>query len=54
MFCLIDGGRIWEMFFGMYGDFYDFWINLCDFCNMVIVNDGGVVIIYNNVRSWLM
>lgn len=48
----IDGGKSWETLSGTHGDFHDLWINPHDSRNMVIANDGGAAITFNNAKSW--
>lgn len=48
----IDGGKSWETLSGTHGDYHDLWINPNDSRNMVIANDGGAAISFNNGDSW--
>lgn len=48
----IDGGKSWEVLSGTHGDYHDLWINPNDSRNMVIANDGGAAISFNNAKSW--
>ena len=48
----IDGGKSWETLSGTHGDYHDLWINPNDSRNMVIANDGGAAISFNNGKSW--
>lgn len=48
----IDGGKSWETLSGTHGDYHDLWINPQDSKNMVIANDGGAAISFNNGKSW--
>ena len=48
----IDGGKNWEVLSGTHGDYHDLWINPADSRNMVIANDGGAAISFNNAKSW--
>ncbi len=48
----IDGGKTWETLSGTHGDFHDLWINPDDSSNMVIANDGGAAISFNNGKTW--
>lgn len=48
----IDGGSTWERLSGTHGDFHDLWINPNNSRNMVIANDGGAAISFNNAESW--
>ena len=48
----IDGGKNWERITGTHGDFHDLWINPENSHNMVIANDGGAAISFNNAKTW--
>ena len=48
----IDGGKTWETISGTHGDYHDLWINPKDSKNMVIANDGGAAISFNQGASW--
>lgn len=48
----IDGGKSWETLGGTHGDYHDLWINPADSKNMVIANDGGAAITFNQGASW--
>jgi photosystem II stability/assembly factor-like uncharacterized protein len=48
----IDGGKTWETLSGTHGDYHDLWINPADSNNMVIANDGGAAISFNNAKTW--
>ncbi len=48
----IDGGKTWERITGTHGDFHDLWINPKDSKNMVIANDGGAAVSFNQGKSW--
>jgi photosystem II stability/assembly factor-like uncharacterized protein len=48
----IDGGRSWERLGGTHGDYHDLWINPANSRNMVISNDGGAAISFNQGESW--
>ena len=48
----IDGGKSWETLSGTHGDYHDLWINPADSSNMVIANDGGAAISFNDGKSW--
>lgn len=50
---LVDGGFMFEKKSMLYSDYYDYWINLNDNQNMINVNDGGVMIIFDGGRFWL-
>jgi len=47
-----DGGRTWENLYGTHGDYHDLWINPRNSANMVIANDGGAAITFNQGRTW--
>ena len=48
----IDGGKSWELITGTHGDYHDLWINPDNSKNMVIADDGGAAITYNNGKTW--
>lgn len=48
----IDGGKTWETLSGTHGDYHDLWINPGNSRNMVIANDGGAAISFNEGKSW--
>ncbi len=48
----IDGGKSWERLSGTHGDFHDLWINPANSKNMVISNDGGAAITFNQGKTW--
>ena len=48
----IDGGKTWKVLKGTHGDFHDLWINPKNSKNMVIANDGGAAITFNNGKTW--
>lgn len=48
----IDGGKTWEVLRGTHGDYHDLWINPNNSKNMVISNDGGAAITFNQGRTW--
>ncbi len=48
----IDGGKTWERLSGTHGDYHDLWINPKNSKNMVISNDGGAAISFNNGATW--
>lgn len=53
MYKFIDGGKIFEMVLLFYGDIYDMWINFENSLNMINVNDGGVIVIFDGGEFWL-
>ena len=48
----IDGGKTWENIDGPHGDYHDLWINPNNSKNMVISDDGGAGISFNNGETW--
>ncbi len=48
----IDGGKTWKRISGTHGDFHELWINPKNGKNMVIANDGGAAISFNNAKTW--
>jgi len=48
----IDGGKTWSRISGTHGDFHDLWINPDNPKNMVIANDGGAAISFDNAKTW--
>ncbi len=56
----IDGGKTWEVLIGnlsnnvkgTHDDFHDLWINPKNSKNMIIANDGGAAISFNNGKTW--
>jgi len=48
----IDGGKTWERLTGTHGDYHDLWINPDNTKNLVVANDGGAAISFNNGLSW--
>jgi photosystem II stability/assembly factor-like uncharacterized protein len=48
----IDGGRTWENISGPHGDYHDLWINPDNSKNMVIADDGGAGISFNNGKTF--
>ncbi|MDH5598584.1 MAG: glycosyl hydrolase, partial [Cyclobacteriaceae bacterium] len=48
----IDGGKTWKVLSGTHGDFHDLWINPKNSKNMVISNDGGAAISFNEGETW--
>jgi photosystem II stability/assembly factor-like uncharacterized protein len=48
----IDGGKSWELITGTHGDYHDLWINPDNSKNMVIADDGGAAITYNEGKTW--
>jgi len=48
----IDGGKTWERLTGTHGDYHDLWINPDNTKNLVVANDGGAAISFNNGKTW--
>lgn len=48
----IDGGKTWERITGTHGDYHDLWINPDNSNNMIIANDGGAAISFDQAASW--
>lgn len=48
----IDGGKNWEVLPNAHGDYHDLWINPKNSKNMVIADDGGAAISFNNAKTW--
>lgn len=48
----IDGGKTWTNIRGTHGDYHQLWINPNNNKNMVIANDGGAAITFNNGATW--
>lgn len=48
----IDGGRTWSNLSGTHGDYHQLWINPRNNRNMIISNDGGAAITFDNGATW--
>jgi photosystem II stability/assembly factor-like uncharacterized protein len=48
----IDGGKNWELISGTHGDYHNLWIHPKNGNNMVIANDGGAAISFNQGKTW--
>ena len=48
----IDGGKNWEDISGTHGDYHDLWINPANSNNMIIADDGGAAITFNQGKTW--
>jgi len=48
----IDGGKTWEDISATHGDYHDLWINPANSKNMVIADDGGAAITFNQGKTW--
>ena len=47
-----DGGRTWTNIRGTHGDYHHMWINPDDPKNMIISNDGGAAVSFDQARTW--
>jgi len=47
-----DGGKTWENLYGTHGDYHDLWINPQNPNNLIIANDGGAAISFNQGKTW--
>ena len=48
----IDGGKSWSTIRGTHGDYHQMWINPNNDKNMIIANDGGAAISFNEGKTW--
>jgi len=48
----IDGGKTWEDISGTHGDYHNLWINPTNSNNMIISDDGGSAITFNQGKTW--
>ena len=48
----IDGGKTWEDISGTHGDHHNLWINPANSNNMIIADDGGAAISFNQGKTW--
>ncbi|HEV9038447.1 MAG TPA: hypothetical protein VGQ51_17545 [Puia sp.] len=48
----IDGGRTWSDLHGTHGDFHQLWINPRNDRNMIISNDGGAAVTFDDGDTW--
>jgi photosystem II stability/assembly factor-like uncharacterized protein len=48
----IDGGKTWEDISNTHGDYHDLWINPENSNNMIIADDGGAAISFNQGKTW--
>jgi len=48
----IDGGRTWSNIHGTHGDYHQLWINPNNNKNMVISNDGGAAVTFDDGDVW--
>jgi photosystem II stability/assembly factor-like uncharacterized protein len=47
-----DGGRTWTNIRGTHGDYHQMWINPDDSKNMIISNDGGAAVSFDQTKTW--
>ncbi|HMK18807.1 MAG TPA: hypothetical protein VK492_11425 [Chitinophagaceae bacterium] len=48
----IDGGKTWEDISNTHGDYHNLWINPTSSNNMIISDDGGSAITFNQGKTW--
>ena len=48
----IDGGKTWSAIHGTHGDYHQMWINPKNDKNMIVSNDGGAAISFNEASTW--
>lgn len=48
----IDGGKTWERMTGTHGDHHDLWINPTNGNHLVLSNDGGAAISFDQGQTW--
>lgn len=48
----IDGGKTWEDISNTHGDYHNLWINPNNSNNMIIADDGGAAITFNQGKTW--
>ncbi len=48
----IDGGKTWEDISNTHGDYHNLWINPTNSNNMIISDDGGAAITFNQGKTW--
>lgn len=48
----IDGGKTWTALSGTHGDYHDLWIDPDNSNHLVMSNDGGAAISFNQGASW--
>lgn len=48
----IDGGKTWTTIHGTHGDYHQMWINPNNEKNMIIANDGGAAVSFNEGKTW--
>lgn len=47
-----DGGRSWTNIRGTHGDYHQLWVNPDNAKNMIISNDGGAAVSFDQGRTW--
>ncbi len=47
-----DGGKTWAYIRGKHGDYHQLWINPNNNKNLIISDDGGAAISFNNGKNW--
>ena len=47
-----DGGKTWEDISATHGDYHHLWINPTNSGNMIIADDGGAAITFNQGKTW--
>jgi len=48
----IDGGKTWAVMNRTHGDYHDLWINPHNSNNMILADDGGAAITFNDAETW--
>ena len=48
----IDGGKTWDDISNTHGDYHNLWINPTNSNNMIISDDGGSAITFNQGKTW--
>src|SRR6187401_3431562 len=48
----IDGGKTWEDISSTHGDYHNLWINPTNSNNLIIADDGGSAITFNQGKTW--
>ena len=48
----IDGGKTWTVLNSPHGDYHNLWINPSNSNNLIISNDGGSMISFNQGKTW--
>jgi photosystem II stability/assembly factor-like uncharacterized protein len=48
----IDGGKTWDDISNTHGDYHHLWINPANSNNMIIADDGGAAITFNQGKTW--